>query len=65
LPVSSVFIGAGGEIIAGYRKIHLFGYQSDETKKFIDTRFSISVTMSLAHPVVAKNSSDVAAQDRH
>ena len=29
---TTVFIGPGGEILAGYRKIHLFGYQSDETK---------------------------------
>jgi predicted amidohydrolase len=29
---TTVFIGPGGEIIARYRKIHLFGYQSDETK---------------------------------
>jgi predicted amidohydrolase len=29
---TTVFIGAGGEILAVYRKIHLFGYQSDETK---------------------------------
>ncbi len=29
---TTVFIGPDGEIIARYRKIHLFGYQSDETK---------------------------------
>ncbi len=29
---TTVFIGPGGEIIARYRKIHLFGYQSDETR---------------------------------
>jgi predicted amidohydrolase len=29
---TTVFIGPAGEIIARYRKIHLFGYQSDETK---------------------------------
>jgi len=29
---TTVFIGPGGEIIARYRKIHLFGYRSDETK---------------------------------
>jgi predicted amidohydrolase len=29
---TTVFIGPQGEIIARYRKIHLFGYQSDETK---------------------------------
>ena len=29
---TTVFIGPGGGIIARYRKIHLFGYQSDETK---------------------------------
>jgi predicted amidohydrolase len=29
---TSVFIGPGGEILAGYRKIHLFGYQSEERK---------------------------------
>jgi len=29
---TTVFIGPGGEILACYRKIHLFGYQSDETK---------------------------------
>jgi predicted amidohydrolase len=29
---TTVFIGPGGEILAVYRKIHLFGYQSDETK---------------------------------
>ncbi|MBI5581550.1 MAG: carbon-nitrogen family hydrolase [Deltaproteobacteria bacterium] len=29
---STVFIGPTGEILACYRKIHLFGYQSDETK---------------------------------
>jgi predicted amidohydrolase len=29
---TTVFIGSGGEVIARYRKIHLFGYQSDETK---------------------------------
>jgi predicted amidohydrolase len=29
---TTVFIGPDGEIIAPYRKIHLFGYQSDETK---------------------------------
>jgi len=29
---TTVFIGPAGEIVARYRKIHLFGYQSDETK---------------------------------
>lgn len=29
---TTVFIGPDGEIIARYRKIHLFGYQSDETR---------------------------------
>jgi len=29
---TTVFIGPDGEIISRYRKIHLFGYQSDETK---------------------------------
>jgi predicted amidohydrolase len=29
---TTVFIGPDGEIAACYRKIHLFGYQSDETK---------------------------------
>jgi predicted amidohydrolase len=29
---TTVFIGSAGEIVARYRKIHLFGYQSDETK---------------------------------
>jgi predicted amidohydrolase len=29
---TTVFIGPDGKIIARYRKIHLFGYQSDETK---------------------------------
>lgn len=29
---TTVFIGPTGEILARYRKIHLFGYQSDETK---------------------------------
>jgi predicted amidohydrolase len=29
---TTVLIGPDGEIIARYRKIHLFGYQSDETK---------------------------------
>jgi predicted amidohydrolase len=29
---TTVFIGPGGDIIARYRKIHLFGYQSDETR---------------------------------
>lgn len=29
---TTVFIGPGGEIIARYRKIHLFGYHSDETR---------------------------------
>lgn len=29
---TTVFIGPGGEIVACYRKIHLFGYQSDETR---------------------------------
>lgn len=29
---TTVFIGPEGEIIARYRKIHLFGYQSDETR---------------------------------
>jgi predicted amidohydrolase len=29
---TTVFIDPGGDIIARYRKIHLFGYQSDETK---------------------------------
>lgn len=29
---TTVLIGPGGEIIARYRKIHLFGYQSDETR---------------------------------
>jgi predicted amidohydrolase len=29
---ATVFIGPDGGIIARYRKIHLFGYQSDETK---------------------------------
>jgi len=29
---TTVFIGPAGEIIARYRKIHLFGYQSDETR---------------------------------
>jgi predicted amidohydrolase len=29
---TTVFIGPDGEVIARYRKIHLFGYQSDETK---------------------------------
>jgi predicted amidohydrolase len=29
---TTVFIGPAGEMLACYRKIHLFGYQSDETK---------------------------------
>lgn len=29
---TTVFIGPEGEIVARYRKIHLFGYQSDETR---------------------------------
>jgi predicted amidohydrolase len=29
---TTVLIGPGGELIARYRKIHLFGYQSDETR---------------------------------
>jgi predicted amidohydrolase len=29
---TTVYIGPTGEILARYRKIHLFGYQSDETK---------------------------------
>jgi len=29
---TTVFIGPEGEVIARYRKIHLFGYQSDETR---------------------------------
>jgi predicted amidohydrolase len=29
---TTVFIGPGGEIVACYRKIHLFGYRSDETR---------------------------------
>ena len=29
---TSVLISAGGEVVASYRKIHLFGYQSDETR---------------------------------
>ena len=29
---TSVLISAAGEVVASYRKIHLFGYQSDETR---------------------------------
>ncbi|MGE5255641.1 MAG: carbon-nitrogen family hydrolase [Hyphomicrobiales bacterium] len=29
---TTVFIGPGGDLVARYRKIHLFGYQSDETR---------------------------------
>jgi predicted amidohydrolase len=29
---TSVFIGPGGDLLAAYRKIHLFGYQSDEAR---------------------------------
>ena len=29
---TTVFIGPAGEVLARYRKIHLFGYQSEETK---------------------------------
>jgi predicted amidohydrolase len=35
---TTVFIGPDGEIIARYRKIHLFGYQSDEARRLTPGR---------------------------
>jgi predicted amidohydrolase len=40
---TTVFIDPGGGIIARYRKIHLFGYQSDETKLLSPGREAVVV----------------------
>jgi predicted amidohydrolase len=70
---TTVFLGPAGEILARYRKIHLFGYQSDETKLLtpgsdivvVDTpwgRIGFSTCYDLRFPELFRRMVDLGAE---